>query len=83
MELNLENETSRLQQLNIRKDHCCCKYCGNDLEIRRMTFGTNEDVRITLAIPFSQAPCRVFFLHSNFYLRAHKGAIMALFCYQI
>ena len=36
---------------------------------------------ITLAIPFSQAPCRVFFLHSNFYLRAHKGAIMALFCY--
>ena len=36
---------------------------------------------ITLAIPFSQAPCRVFFLHSNFYLRAHKGAFMALFCY--
>ena len=48
MELNLENETSRLRQLNIRKDHCCCKYCGNDLEIRRMTFGTNEDVRVEL-----------------------------------
>ena len=34
---------------------------------------------ITLAMLFSQAPCGLFFRYRAFYLRAHKGAIMALF----
>lgn len=51
MEQHMKIEDSRLQQLNFRKEYCCCKYCGNNLEIRRMTFGVNEDVRVELYCP--------------------------------
>ena len=42
---------NRLEQLNNRKKHCCCKYCGSNLEIHRMTFGKNDDVRVELYCP--------------------------------
>lgn len=49
--MQLENNIGRLEMLNERKGHCCCKYCGSDLEIRRMTFGASEDVRGELYCP--------------------------------
>ncbi len=41
-------EQSRLDFLKKRKQHCCCKYCGSGLEVRRMTFGMDDDARVEL-----------------------------------
>ena len=49
--MQIEKNIGRLEMLNERKEHCCCKYCGSDLEIRRMTFGASENVRGELYCP--------------------------------
>ncbi|MEE0510643.1 MAG: hypothetical protein UDG94_05380 [Peptococcaceae bacterium] len=46
----MSNKT-RLEYLKKRKKHCCCKYCGGPLEIRRMVFSSDDDARVELYCP--------------------------------
>lgn len=41
----------RVEELKQRKKHCCCKYCGGSLEIRRMVFSENDGARVELYCP--------------------------------
>jgi len=41
----------RLEILQKRKMHCCCKYCGHELEIRRMVFSEDDNARVELYCP--------------------------------
>lgn len=42
---------NRINVLKQRKQHCCCKYCGGLLEIRRVAFSENDDARVELYCP--------------------------------
>lgn len=38
-------ETTRLQELQERAQRCLCKYCGGELEVRKVFFGDVETAR--------------------------------------
>ena len=42
------NKSSRLDELKGRVNRCCCRYCGGELEIRRIIFNNFEDARIEI-----------------------------------
>lgn len=42
------NTSSRLEELKGRVKRCCCRYCGGNLEIRRIVFSNFEDGRTEL-----------------------------------
>ncbi len=43
------NEMSaRIQELRKRRDRCVCKYCGNSLSLRKMTYAAYDDAKIDL-----------------------------------
>lgn len=44
----------RITYLKKRKQHCCCKYCGSLLEIRRVAFSENDEARVELYCPQCQ-----------------------------
>lgn len=45
----MDNSTlSRTELLKQRKKHCVCKYCGNELNIERLTFSNDNDARVEL-----------------------------------
>ena len=47
-------QEERVEYLKKRKEHCCCKYCGSLLEIRRVAFSENDDARVELYCPMCQ-----------------------------
>ena len=44
----------RITYLQQRKQHCCCKYCGSFLEVRRVAFSENDEARVELNCPRCQ-----------------------------
>lgn len=45
---NIYMKKNRVEALKYRAEHCCCKYCGSPLELRRIVFSDFEDARIEL-----------------------------------
>lgn len=45
---------NRIDALKQRKQHCCCKYCGGLLEIRRVAFSEQDEARVELYCPQCQ-----------------------------
>ena len=43
-----EAQTSRMEDLKGRAKRCCCKYCGDELTLRRIVYGDVEDARVEL-----------------------------------
>ncbi|MBO5366931.1 MAG: hypothetical protein J6A39_09955 [Peptococcaceae bacterium] len=43
---NEENE--RLKELKIRTKNCCCRYCGGELKLRRILYGSVKEGRIEI-----------------------------------
>ncbi|MEE0435980.1 MAG: hypothetical protein UDB11_11380 [Peptococcaceae bacterium] len=41
-------DTGRVDMLKGRQTRCCCKYCGGELQIRRIIFSEDEEARIEL-----------------------------------
>lgn len=42
---------NRVEKLHKRKLHCCCKYCGQALELRPIIFSENDAARVELYCP--------------------------------
>lgn len=38
----------RVEELKVRADRCCCKFCGSKLVVKRIVFSEDEDARIEL-----------------------------------
>lgn len=47
----MTEQMNRIEYLRQRKQHCCCKYCGGVLEIRRVAFSEQDDARVELYCP--------------------------------
>ena len=47
----MTEQMNRIEYLRQRKQHCCCKYCGGLLEIRRVAFSEQDDARVELYCP--------------------------------
>ena len=43
-----EAQTSRMEDMKGRAKRCCCKYCGDELTLRRIVYGDVEDARAEL-----------------------------------
>ena len=43
-----EAQTSRMEDLKGRAKRCYCKYCGDELTLRRIVYGDVEDARVEL-----------------------------------
>lgn len=48
------DQAKRREYLQQRKRHCCCKYCGSVLEIRRVAFSEDDNARVELYCPQCQ-----------------------------
>ena len=42
------NQSSRVKELKERTKRCCCKYCGGELEVKRIIYSDFEDARIEI-----------------------------------
>lgn len=45
---NRYHRAGRLEELKSRAKRCCCKFCGGELELRRIVFSDDEDARVEL-----------------------------------
>ena len=46
--LNVKDETQRIQDLRERSAHCVCKFCGNVLSLRKITYAAYNEAKIEL-----------------------------------
>lgn len=44
----IENISPRVERLKKRATHCCCRYCGGELDVRQIVFHTQASARIEL-----------------------------------
>lgn len=44
----METSNMRIEELKSRSKHCCCKYCGGRLELRRILYGSLDNARIEI-----------------------------------
>ena len=47
-------QKNRTEVLKSRKFHCCCKYCGSDLELQRLVFSEDDNARAELYCPICE-----------------------------
>lgn len=43
-----KEENERLNELKIRTKNCCCRYCGGDLKLRRILYGSVKEGRVEI-----------------------------------
>lgn len=41
-------QQSRIEELKARTKRCCCKYCGGELEVKRIIYSEYENARIEI-----------------------------------
>ena len=44
----METSNMRIEELKRRSKHCCCKYCGGRLELRRILYGSLDNARVEI-----------------------------------
>lgn len=42
------SQKSRIEELKARTKRCCCKYCGGELEVKRIIYSEYENARIEI-----------------------------------
>ena len=42
------NQKSRIEELKARTKRCCCKFCGGELEVKRIIYSEYENARIEI-----------------------------------
>ena len=46
--MNDVERKNRIETLKERKKHCCCRYCGGELELRRVIFSDYDNARVEI-----------------------------------
>lgn len=43
-----KNENDRIKKLSVRSSHCVCKFCGNKLSLRKVTYAAYDEAKIDI-----------------------------------
>jgi len=43
-----KKESERIKKLSVRTSHCICKYCGNHLSLRKLTYAAYDEAKIDI-----------------------------------